>query len=729
MASVNVNTKDVSLKPLRNSDQFHKNLDHRYVNQNDGNDNSEGNSYRPWKTVANAIAVTGDNHDIIVSGSDFAGGGVAINGRSGIRLRGEYGASTTINITLTNCTNVVLDYDFTGSLVLDGCTRVKILQGANISSITVINHNGALDISGDVTCDITVTGLGVATDVLVIDNEGGTGSVLFTNGAAGSVKVKNSVCASVENDGTAGAITTRLENAYTLTGDITPTIGAMSTNNNTDALIDEFDLDGRNDRKLPTTEAVVDYVLEKTASAPPEAILDLQTCGTNSFMMRTSRAVYTASGSNASVQAYTGRGRAQGEPQNFGVDNLFTVPFVGKETGNIVDACSRYESNLVLFDDGELWGYGRNIKGQLGLGDAVGRGIAELSKSGIAEIYNDPTQTGFAFEDHTSFIRDTDGWIWAAGRNSNGVMGLGDATQRNTWTRLDWIGQNPKFLKVIGSIYNYLVVQKSDDSMWMAGFNNGQFGIGNTTNQTTGLDVSDDWFGAGNKFPIKDVVGSAGYFSTAGFTNCTMLVNFDANGIDILSGAGDNSWGQLGQGNTVSSNVPLVASLPNDIVQLSAVGGGPLTVSALLDTNELYSWGHNTNGQTGNGTTVSVLTPALVKSNVAEILRSSMATNIYSYESSQFIRDVDGYCWATGYNLDKAMGVGDALNKSVFTRVLTNEKIKAIGQYHPNSDGRNAVTVLATDNNELLACGWGTYSGVTNTTSNAISSPMRIRYK
>lgn len=730
MANINVNSNEVSLRSLRNSDSFHKQSDHRYVNQDDGNDGNDGSMYRPWKTVTHALVTAQNGHDINVSGQDVAGGAIAFSNKSGLRLTGEHGATTTVNLTLTNCFNVVFDFDFTGSLTLNNCNEVYIESGENITQINANNHDGFLYISGNVGCDINAAGAGIiATDIVINGNSGGAGSVLFTGGATGTVAVKNSVCASVENDGTAGAIVTRLENAYTLAGDITQTVGAMDTNNNTDPLIDEFDLDGRNDRKLPTTEAVVTYVLEKTASAPPEAILDLQTCGTNSFMMRTSRAVYTASGDNVQTQAYTGRGRSQGEPRNFGVDNLLELPYIGKEDGNSIDACCRYDSNFVLFDDGELWGYGRNSKGQLGLGDAVGRGIAELSKTGVAEIYNDATQTGYSFNDHTSFIRDTDGWIWAAGRNSNGVMGLGDTTQRNTWTRLDWIGQNPKFLKVIGSIYNWLVVQKPDDSMWMAGFNGGQFGIGNTINQPTGVDVSDDWFGVGNKFPIKSVVGGAGYFDTTAKSNSSMLVNFDALGIDILSAAGNNNWGQLGQGNLVASNVPLTVSLPNDIVQLSGVGGGPLTVSALLTNGDLYSWGHNADGQVGNGTLINVTTPTLVKNNVAAILRPSIATNIYSFDESQFIRDVDGYCWSVGYNLDSSIGVGDNISRSVFTRVLTNEKIKAIGQFHPNSDGRNAVTVFATDNNELFACGEGANFGVTNTTNNSISSPMRIRYK
>jgi alpha-tubulin suppressor-like RCC1 family protein len=70
---------------------------------------------------------------------------------------------------------------------------------------------------------------------------------------------------------------------------------------------------------------------------------------------------------------------------------------------------------------------------------------------------------------------------------------------------------------------------------------------------------------------------------------------------------GANGYGQLGDGTTNDSDVPVAVDLsslvPGDTVTaVSAGAGGSL---ALLNTGEVIAWGDNEEGQLGNGTTVS----------------------------------------------------------------------------------------------------------------------------
>ena len=75
---------------------------------------------------------------------------------------------------------------------------------------------------------------------------------------------------------------------------------------------------------------------------------------------------------------------------------------------------------------------------------------------------------------------------------------------------------------------------------------------------------------------------------------------------------GDNSGGQLGDGTNISSNAPVAVKTtgtPMDgktIVQVAAGAPYPL---ALASDGTIYSWGNNSKGQLGNGTTINCTVP------------------------------------------------------------------------------------------------------------------------
>jgi hypothetical protein len=72
---------------------------------------------------------------------------------------------------------------------------------------------------------------------------------------------------------------------------------------------------------------------------------------------------------------------------------------------------------------------------------------------------------------------------------------------------------------------------------------------------------------------------------------------------------GDNEWGQLGNGTTADSPVPVPVFGLAGVTQVSA--GGNHTC-ALLTAGTVECWGQNSSGQLGNGTTTSISTPVAV---------------------------------------------------------------------------------------------------------------------
>jgi alpha-tubulin suppressor-like RCC1 family protein len=75
---------------------------------------------------------------------------------------------------------------------------------------------------------------------------------------------------------------------------------------------------------------------------------------------------------------------------------------------------------------------------------------------------------------------------------------------------------------------------------------------------------------------------------------------------------GDNPFGQLGNGTTTASDIPVKVQLPpgTEVTTMRAGCGHTL---ALTTTGRVLAWGYNGNGELGNGTTTSSLTPVRVK--------------------------------------------------------------------------------------------------------------------
>ena len=74
--------------------------------------------------------------------------------------------------------------------------------------------------------------------------------------------------------------------------------------------------------------------------------------------------------------------------------------------------------SLILKNDGTLWGTGQNAYGQLGLGDTTDRNTftqITTNADDIKEIY---------CGENYAFILENDGTLWGCGANGGGQLGL-----------------------------------------------------------------------------------------------------------------------------------------------------------------------------------------------------------------------------------------------------------------------------------------------------------------
>jgi alpha-tubulin suppressor-like RCC1 family protein len=146
------------------------------------------------------------------------------------------------------------------------------------------------------------------------------------------------------------------------------------------------------------------------------------------------------------------------------------------------------QHTLAIKANGTLWAWGDNEDGQLGIG-----------RSGEYEQKNVPTQVGAATnwaavaagEWHTLALKN-DGTLWAWGYNGRGQLGVGTSASQFAPSQVgaekDWVA--------ISCGESFSVALKADGTLWAWGRNtNGQLGIGNNDDQNAPVKVgsASDW--------------------------------------------------------------------------------------------------------------------------------------------------------------------------------------------------------------------------------------------
>ena len=157
---------------------------------------------------------------------------------------------------------------------------------------------------------------------------------------------------------------------------------------------------------------------------------------------------------------------------------------------------------------------------------------------------------------------------------------------------------------------------------------------------------------------------------SAGFTNTSIVC---ANG-SVISW-GDNTYGQLGNNSITSASTPSSTNTISNIKVM--VNGNRFFQIALKNDGTVWSWGNNTYGELGLGNTSIAKIPTKINSlsNIIDI--SAGNENGYALKS-------DGTVYAWGHNDLGQLGVGDNSDRSTPTIIpnLTNVKAISAGDYH-----------------------------------------------
>ena len=247
-------------------------------------------------------------------------------------------------------------------------------------------------------------------------------------------------------------------------------------------------------------------------------------------------------------------------------------------------------------------------------------------------------------------------------------------------------------------------------SLWGWGRNaSGALGLGDTTNRSSPVQVGDltDW---------TDVAASG--YNAAGFA-----IKSDGS----LWSWGDNTYGELGNGNTTDSSSPVqVGSLTNWF----QVEAGQSHVIAIKTDGTLWAWGRNNYGQLGLGSTTDYSSPVQVgsladwKGNTSADLTAGTPIKVQAGKDISIVIKDDGTIWVWGYGGRGALGDGDEYSRSSPVQLGSLTDWLSVQGPSRNDPTTFAVktggTLWAWGNNEQGQLGQGT-SGVASA-----SSPVQI---
>ena len=172
---------------------------------------------------------------------------------------------------------------------------------------------------------------------------------------------------------------------------------------------------------------------------------------------------------------------------------------------------------------------------------------------------------------------------------------------------------------------------------------------------------------------------------------------------------GSNSSGQLGNGTTNESDSPAAITLASGVTATAIAGGGAYSL-AIGSNGKVYAWGFNSDGQLGNGTTTSSSTP------VAITLASGVtATAIAAGAYHSLAIGSDGKVYSWGYNGGGELGNGTTTSSSTPMAITLASGVTprtiAAGTSHSLAIGSNGtVYAWGFNNNGQLGNGTTTMS-------------------
>ena len=344
-------------------------------------------------------------------------------------------------------------------------------------------------------------------------------------------------------------------------------------------------------------------------------------------------------------------GWGKGNVGQLGLGNTSTYssPMQVGNDGNWAKVKGGSQFTIATKTDGTLWGWGDGANGRTGHGNSTD--------------YNSPVQVGeltdwsnFSVANGGTVVAiKTDGTLWGWGSNSNGQIGDGSATGRNspvqvgsltTWSKAVTEGESTLAINTGGELFGW-------------GINNrGQAGLGDTTARSS---------------PVK--VGSlTNWADIAAASSSTYGMSFAINTAGELFSWGDGMYGGTGHGDVVDRSSPVQVGSLTNWSSLPLDTETAIEMTAIKTDGTLWGWGSNNSGRIGIGNTTKYSSPVQVGAG-GGWAASSIGTSLQASLRRPTIAagTTSGYLFACGDNSPKgALGIGDVTDRSNMVQIGTD---------------------------------------------------------
>jgi alpha-tubulin suppressor-like RCC1 family protein len=319
--------------------------------------------------------------------------------------------------------------------------------------------------------------------------------------------------------------------------------------------------------------------------------------------------------------------------------------------------------------------------------------------------------------DHTVAIKQ-DGTLWTWGNNNSGQLGIG--TFGGEVLKPIQIGDENTWLDIAAGNRFTVAIKKEQHtnrgSLWTWGLNNkGQLGVGDQYNRPHPTKI-------GNNHDWKSV--SAKYDHVLAIRMSSTAMPFDN-----LWAWGDNSYGQLGLGDTFNRNAPSLVSEDSWLIASAGKTHSLCIKRKFTPGIGFGSFGSHENYGTlwSCGSPETGLANTLLGRTVDGSNPSSRLRQIGSYDQwklcnagvthSIAIQHNTGNMFSWGFNDWGQLGLGDTFNRNSPVQILSGESIN-----WKTAIASDRSSFAIADNNKVWAWGKGNYLGF-NVSYNLINNP------
>jgi alpha-tubulin suppressor-like RCC1 family protein len=332
--------------------------------------------------------------------------------------------------------------------------------------------------------------------------------------------------------------------------------------------------------------------------------------------------------------------------------------------GRVVQVATSNSDGYALTSSGAVWAWGVASYGELGNGTDPAYSTRAIEVRFLTGVRIVALANPMPFDGALAI--DAQGHVWGWGLNALGDLCLPGLTV----LRPEELPLGNVTLATGARTHSLFA---SGGSVYACG--NGQYGV----------------LGTGSTASSATPVPVVGLPKTARVTGLTS--SWEGSGALFGNGAyydwGYNAAGQLGNGSTADSDVPVRVPLPGAVHQVFQGGSGPANgqTVALLANGSVWAWGDNRRGQLGDGTRVSSDVPLRV-----DVARGVSVVTVSSGGDASYAIDRSHRLWAWGGNQSGQLGTGGT--PIVATRpIMVGLRVTQISSTAQNVAGFRGSTV------------------------------------